>query len=125
MHNGEKSEVKVMENISKENRKARKEHRCDFCLRVIGVGEQYEHQTNVDGGVIYYWKSHLGCLELYDELDMGSNDWGDGISSDDFMERVAEFLYYNLSEEEFDEVIMNDKEVETALRLLKGVIGNE
>lgn len=45
-------------------RKARKEHRCDFCNHKIAKGEQYVSQSCVCDGRAYTWKEHLHCRDL-------------------------------------------------------------
>lgn len=75
------------------NRKARKEHTCDFCGLKIEVGETYEDQTCVYDGEIYQWKSHLSCEELTQKLKMFVDCWHDeGLTMDAFQEYITEFL---------------------------------
>lgn len=63
---------------------ARKDHKCDFCGCVIKKGEKYNRATILNDGRIYDWKAHLDCEEATSLYDMFDNDYGDGISRDDF-----------------------------------------
>lgn len=45
-----------------ENRKARKEHRCHECYRVISSGEQYQHVRGVWYGEPWTYKTCAHCL---------------------------------------------------------------
>lgn len=81
-----------MDVLSTVNRKAVKDHICDFCGLKINKGETYQNQTLVND-YLYTWKSHLSCLELSRSLDM--YDEGEGITSDDFVELVNEYLHDN------------------------------
>jgi hypothetical protein len=72
--------------------KAIKEHKCNYCNRIVEKGEVYNNSTNVHDGRIYDWKGHLDCMELANELKM-YDDCDEGVTSEDFMEYVNE--YYN------------------------------
>lgn len=41
--------------------RARREHRCSLCNRVIRIGETYDRDVNVWDGRIYTWKSCAHC----------------------------------------------------------------
>ena len=72
--------------------KAMKEHKCNFCLENINVGEIYYSQTNVLDSEIYTWKTHLSCSLIAGKLDM--YDYCDeGVTSDDFWDYINEALY--------------------------------
>lgn len=89
--------------ISCENRKARKQYECDFCGTVISAGSEYEDQTNTDGGEIYHFRGHLNCSKLYTELEMHKDDWfSDGLDQDLFRDKVQDFIYDRLGEEEYE-----------------------
>ena len=84
----------MLEIISQQVRKARKEHECDWCLMKIKKGEQYEHSTlKLDD--IYTWKNHLDCQKLYKELNMYDHDYGEGIDSEAFQNSVEGYLDEN------------------------------
>lgn len=74
-------------------RKARKEHRCDFCGLKIEVGEIYEDQTAVYDGELYHWKSHFSCKKLARELNMYDYCDDEGLTADAFQEYVDQYLY--------------------------------
>lgn len=60
--------------------KARKEHRCNFCLLPIEKGSVYLNAVYKYDG-LYSWKSHLDCshiashLNMFDECDEGVTDY--------------------------------------------------
>ncbi len=89
-----------MGQLSNKDKKARKEHQCDFCLGNIVKGEVYNHQVNVWDGSIGTWKSHLKCLELTVMLDMYGYD---GVNEETFYEYVRE-NYGTFNNEEGDEL---------------------
>lgn len=76
--------------ISEKDRKARKPHRCDYCGAIIEKGEIYNRSFNIEGGVVYDWKSHKECQfiarELWDYIDPY-----DGMTEDDFQEGCRDF----------------------------------
>lgn len=80
-----------METIdSNKNKKARKDHTCDFCLGVIKKDELYNWQklVSVDHG-IYEWKSHKHCIEVasyYDLFDNGE----DGLTQMSFSDAICD-----------------------------------
>lgn len=80
-----------MDNIRTKNRKARKDHKCDYCGSNIYIGEIYENQTNVDGGAIYEWKSCKHCEPIVTKMWKEWGDmFGDGLGEQSFWEYVTE-----------------------------------
>ena len=79
-------------------RKARKEHKCDFCDGIILIAEKYKCQTNVYDRQIYEWKSHLRCNEIVLKLNM-YNEFDEGLSRESFREYITE-EYYRISDED-------------------------
>lgn len=73
---------------------ARKEHKCDYCLDKIRIGEKYLSSTHVQDGDIYDWHTHKLCGSLADKLDMYDMS-DDGVSSEDFME-IASDDYFSI-----------------------------
>lgn len=70
------------------NRRARKEHSCDWCFGVIKKDELYDWQKlSSDDHGIYEWKAHKHCLEVAQEYDM-FDDWENGLSQGSFADRV-------------------------------------
>lgn len=56
-------------------RKARREHRCDECRRVIGVGEHYEYVSGIyDGGFVSN-KTCRHCLDAREWLSLVCGGW--------------------------------------------------
>lgn len=47
--------------ISHETHTARKDHRCDSCLRKISPGTTYRRARCAEGGEAWTWKTHLAC----------------------------------------------------------------
>lgn len=71
--------------------KARKNHKCNYCLQPIIKGSHYLKSTHkIDD--IYNWVTHIYCEELAKKLDMYSECYEDGLSTDDFIEYVH--VYY-------------------------------
>ena len=68
--------------------KARKAHKCNFCLLEITKGEVYDSQTNIWDGIIYTWKTHLKCSFLAEELDMYNDSDENGVNDEMFIEYV-------------------------------------
>ena len=66
--------------LKESNPVARKPHICDYCRKPINTGEKYNRCTLVHDGDLYEWKSHEHCLELASHIE----DYGDGITADDF-----------------------------------------
>lgn len=71
------------------NRKARKEHTCNYCGGVIKENEVYSY-TKIKGDYLYDWKAHLKCEAvasgLWDFIDPD-----DGMTQDDFFDGCQEF----------------------------------
>ena len=76
-----------METLSTVKRKARKQHKCDFCGLPIQIGETYELQINSSEGTLYSWKSHLSCNEIAVKLDM-YDSCDDGLDCEGFKENI-------------------------------------
>jgi len=81
-----------MTTISRVTRKARKEHKCNWCGGVIKKGEKYDYSVHEYDG-IYIWKNHKYCMELVSILDM--DDDHEGITEEDFYEYVDESFIDN------------------------------
>lgn len=82
-----------MEVISSAERKARKDHVCDFCLCKIKKGVVYKDDTCVNNGEIYNWRSHLECKEVLNYIPV--DDDGDGIDSMQFDSALDQWFYDN------------------------------
>jgi len=77
-----------METLSyPKNTKAKKEHKCNWCLLPIGKGSIYQKSSHKDEGEIYTWKNHIHCSEVLDKI--GVWDDGDGIDEDSFREYIT------------------------------------
>lgn len=91
-----------MKTISTTERKARKQHMCNYCGLPIEIGETYELQVNINEGELYSWKSHLSCNDIASELDMYDN-CDDGLTGETFREYIQE-EYRNIMHTEFNEI---------------------
>ncbi len=70
------------------NRKARKDHACDWCGGVINKEELYDWQKIAsDDHGIYEWKAHKHCVEVASYYDM-FDDEEEGLSQGSFSDRV-------------------------------------
>lgn len=78
--------------ISQGERKARKEHICNYCGEKIEKGETYRSAFLKDGGDVYQWKGHLRCNFIAREL-WRYIDSDDGMQAEDFQEGCSEFCY--------------------------------
>lgn len=94
--------LKKMETISTVKRKARKQHKCDFCGLPIQIGETYELQINSSEGTLYSWKSHLSCNEIAGKLDM-YDYCDDGLDGEGFKENIRTEYQY-IMQSKFNEI---------------------
>ena len=74
-----------MDTLDKKDRKARKEHRCDYCGGKIKKGEIYDWSKHVYDGELYEWKCHKKCSLIVSEI-WDYVDPDEGMSEDDFSE---------------------------------------
>lgn len=72
-----------METLESRERKARKQHTCDFCGGTIKKGETYDWSKNINDGDLYEWKSHKQCSTISSEL-WAYIDPDEGMTGDDF-----------------------------------------
>jgi len=108
----------MIEMISMKNKEARIEHTCMFCDGKINKGEEYEYSKLKYEGDLYTWKTHLKCRDLAQELEM--YDDGEGVDGQRFSEFVDEFLYDNMSEDEWEECeLCGEEAVDKAIEILK------
>ena len=85
-----------MESSSITRRKARKNHKCDWCGLTILKGEIYEIQAIFDSGTAFSWKNHIACSELATSLNMFNYNCGEGLSHNDFCDHIVEFYVQKL-----------------------------
>jgi hypothetical protein len=99
-----------MEIIKNEIRKAKKDHRCDFCTGTIKKGENYEYQFNKADGDTYEWKSHVKCAKLANYFNMYDELYGDGLGTDEFCDNIDEIFYkeFNGENQDFNRFQMID-----------------
>ena len=80
----------MMETLERKDRKARKQHRCDYCGDTIEKGETYDWSKHIYDGELYEWKCHKRCAFLAAELwDYADPD--EGMSEDLFMDSLHDF----------------------------------
>jgi len=80
-----------MEQISKTlNRKARKNHMCDYCGLKIEKGSNYEISNFADCGDIWTWKSHEKCTQIAHKLNMFECTFTEGLTGEMFCENIIE-----------------------------------
>lgn len=84
--------IRMPEFISQEERKARKEHTCNYCGEKIEKGETYRSAFLKDGGDVYQWKGHLRCNIIATKL-WRYIDPDDGMQAEDFQGGCSEFCY--------------------------------
>lgn len=73
----------MYKNLSHKDVVARKEHRCDWCEKIISKGEKYHYETFIFEGEFYDWHSHLSCSRVVSAI-WDYVDPYDGMTSDDF-----------------------------------------
>lgn len=80
----------MIETLERKERKARKEHHCDFCSGIIQNGDVYDWSKHVYEGVLYEWKSHKKCSFLCGKLfDYADPD--EGMDEETFRESLYDF----------------------------------
>lgn len=79
-----------MEVMKSGQRKARKNHKCDYCYGVIHKNEAYDNTTCTCDNYVYDWKSHKRCLEIARKLRMFDECYGEGLSGDEFHEIIED-----------------------------------
>lgn len=67
--------------IAERTVKARKDHKCFGCLKVIPKGMVHQADATVDCGVIFTCRMCDECLERMDLMD---DDWDQGIMEGEF-----------------------------------------
>ena len=79
-----------MEILASKERKARKEHRCDYCGEIIKKGEAYDWSKNIYEGTLYEWKGHKQCSFLCSQLwDYADPD--EGMDEELFQDSLHDF----------------------------------
>ena len=65
--------------------KARKSHSCDYCDKLIYVGEEHEIATYSSDGEIYDWRVCDRCKPYVDEAFVNKDySWDNGMGNQDF-----------------------------------------
>jgi|GEM_PF-2158587 hypothetical protein len=70
------------------DKKANKDHTCDFCAEKIHKNEIYVKSTHKFDGQVYDWKTHKYCAKLATTLNM-YDDAEEGLTQEVFMETVS------------------------------------
>ena len=79
-----------MTTLADKERKARKEHRCDFCGEIIKKGETYDWSKNIYDGTLHEWKAHKKCSFLCSQLwDYADPD--EGMDEELFKDSLHDF----------------------------------
>jgi len=81
-----------MDTLSDETRKARKQHRCNWCGNIIQKGEKYRHSVYVDGGDMWSFKAHLKCDQIFDAFYKEDRPYWEECTAEYFEEKVVEEL---------------------------------
>ena len=66
--------------------KARKQHTCSDCHRVICPGEMYERCAGMDGSRAWTWKDCAHCIALLTQLRQLDLVWDDEYSEHTFVD---------------------------------------
>lgn len=88
-----------MEEISRRESKARKDHICDWCDGEIKIGEIYDSSFHTFCGDAYMWKNHKRCAKVVNKLDM-FDESDDGVNNEDFKAYVTDSFVKILEEKE-------------------------
>lgn len=81
-------------NLKNEDRKAKKEHTCNFCLLKIKSGEEYNYSAYKLYSDFYDWKAHHHCFDIVSKLNMQEHSEY-GVTDEDFQITIRE-EYKNL-----------------------------
>lgn len=92
--------------LSQQERKAKKEHQCDWCGGTIKKGETYDYSSIINDE-FYIWKNHKDCMWVAHELKM-FDDNTDGVSDSDFWDHI--FEYYSDHIRENDDIVREKSE---------------
>lgn len=77
--------------LASKERKARKEHHCNFCDGLIEKGETYDWSKNICDGTLYEWKAHKKCSFLCSELWDYAGRPDEGMDEELFQDSLHEF----------------------------------
>lgn len=75
--------------LKNENRKARLDHQCNFCLLRIKSGSEYNYSAYKLDSDFYDWKSHLHCMNIASELKMYDHSEY-GVTDEEFIITIRE-----------------------------------
>lgn len=81
--------------ICSTKRKARKEHKCNYCRLVIEKGDEYNDCVLKEDGEIYKWKSHRLCDSIVDYFRHNGYMDNDELTSAEFEEAVWQYANNN------------------------------
>lgn len=80
--------------LKNEDRKAKKEHTCNFCLCKIEKGTEYNYSAYKLDADFYDWKAHHHCFDIVSKLNMQEHSEY-GVTDEDFQITIRE-EYKNL-----------------------------
>lgn len=109
-----------MPTILKESKPtARKEHRCDYCNGIIKIGTRYHRDTLIYDDKPYDWCCHSECSEITHDLKMW--DWVryEGLSQQEFIDCVNEYIYDTHYDKEIDDIAEDWQDLTTHEAVLK------
>ena len=100
--------IELIDNFK--NRKAIKDHRCDYCGGKIEKGSLYNYSKIACDGDIYAWKAHHKCLKVVSDYDLMSYGEDGGLTQGQFCDAV--FEEYNYSFGKYPENVTTEQIVD-------------
>lgn len=93
-------------------RKAKKEHTCDYCLNRIHKEEVYKYVVGVTDSDFWTTSTHLSCTALANEMNMFDQmRYDEGIDSCGFKQSVDVHYKALKNEHNFPETSSNDEKL--------------
>lgn len=86
-----------METLNYQEKKANKDHICDFCGCKIDKDTKYNYSTYKDGFEFWTWKNHIKCGHLVRLLEM--DDDNSGVTNEHFVNCIIDYYEneYNIN----------------------------
>jgi hypothetical protein len=84
-------ETEKMNTLTDKRVRARKEHKCDYCSKVIEIGEEYRYGVYTNEAMIYSWRSCDRCRFYVTKAFKELGDYvADGLGEQDFKDFMWE-----------------------------------